>query len=115
MYFKVQALVDLWTANGRSVVEKLKQRCLAPKQVNELYFDTRENAHHTSPIDGSNNTETLIQSRIIINKYLIINYIFAWHTLLICNEIGNKWTAKLSYKINKFDTRNLFIVAFVLK
>lgn len=40
MYFKVQALVDLWTANGKSVVEKLKQRCLAPKQVNEHYFDT---------------------------------------------------------------------------
>lgn len=31
--FKVQALVDLWTANGKSVVEKLKQRPLAPKQV----------------------------------------------------------------------------------
>ena len=31
--FKVQALVDLWTANGKSVVEKLKQRSLAPKQV----------------------------------------------------------------------------------
>lgn len=30
---KVQALVDLWTANGKSVVEKLKQRCLAPKQL----------------------------------------------------------------------------------
>lgn len=30
---QVQALVDLWTSNGKSVVEKLKQRSLAPKQV----------------------------------------------------------------------------------
>jgi len=30
---KVQALVDLWTSNGKSVVEKLKQRSLAPKQL----------------------------------------------------------------------------------
>lgn len=46
MYFKVQALVDLWTANGRSVVEKLKQRCLAPKQVNELYFAEKTHTTH---------------------------------------------------------------------
>jgi len=30
---QTQALVELWSANGKSVVEKLKQRCLAPKQV----------------------------------------------------------------------------------
>ncbi|CAH3018392.1 unnamed protein product [Porites evermanni] len=30
---KTQAIVDLWTSNGKSVVEKLKQRSLAPKQL----------------------------------------------------------------------------------
>lgn len=41
-----------------------------------------------------------MQSRlIIINKY-VINHIFAWHTLLIYNAIGNKRTAKFSYKVN---------------
>lgn len=30
---KIEALVELWSANGKSVVEKLKQRSLAPKQL----------------------------------------------------------------------------------
>ncbi|XP_068694296.1 COMM domain-containing protein 10-like [Montipora foliosa] len=30
---KIQALVELWTSNGKPVVEKLKQRSLAPKQL----------------------------------------------------------------------------------
>ncbi|XP_068741371.1 COMM domain-containing protein 10-like isoform X2 [Montipora capricornis] len=30
---QIQALVELWTSNGKPVVEKLKQRSLAPKQL----------------------------------------------------------------------------------
>ncbi|CAH3033523.1 unnamed protein product [Pocillopora meandrina] len=33
---KVQALVNLWTANGKSVAEKLKQRSISPKQLSEV-------------------------------------------------------------------------------
>lgn len=33
---KVQALVNLWTANGKSVAEKLKQRSIAPKQLSDV-------------------------------------------------------------------------------